>query len=218
MSKSLEDILKICEEYTSDKKYVYKSCNNYPDRSREWLVIMEKCHDTITNEDRKCVINTDHAKFRADKLMVVKIININDGSMSSTKIVNAYLPSKSLEYKVGSVVECDEFNTDLDEVCGGGIHYFKTLITAYYYDDGEKRQQTYTGKWMEWRDDGQILRETDYSNGVLNGSSKTFYDNGKAWIEHKHKNGHKVGTWFGLYDDKGRKFSERRFSCEKFDY
>lgn len=43
-----------------------------------WLVVMEKLEDTKTNESRKDVRNTNRAKFRADKLKVIKIFDMDD--------------------------------------------------------------------------------------------------------------------------------------------
>src|SRR5579872_5688688 len=54
-------------------QYVYKMLQN----SNSWFVIMKKRLDTITNENRDNVVNPLHAKFRANILDVIAIINAN---------------------------------------------------------------------------------------------------------------------------------------------
>lgn len=191
--KSLEEIQEVCKKYQTDEKCVYKRCNNGVGTQRKWLVIMEKCDDTVTNEDRKNVVEKKYAKFRANKLKVVEIINTING-ISEDQIVNVSDHGFPLLYKVGSVVECDEFNKNIDVVCGGGIHYFKTFIAAYYYDYSIF-EHWYSGKWLSWYDNGRIQYESFFNNGILNGSWKTFCENGSVCCDEKeYKDGLLNGT------------------------
>lgn len=201
---SFEDVQNICKEYQNDEKYMYKVCNNGKYSLRNWIVVMKKCSHTITNEDRKDIVDKNHAKFRANKLMVVKIFNVNSGTCVEY-VVNVYMYSKPLRYEVGRVVECDKFDNNIDNVCSGGIHYFKTLITAYYYCCNQICKCD--GKWMEWYDNGGKKTEINYKNRVLEGMHTTWHMNGTINIQGNYKNGFKDGLWTTLCWD-GCKYHE----------
>lgn len=215
--KSFDDIKKIWDKYVGDKRYVYKVCNNGASELREWLVVMEMCDGTETNEDRKNVIKADHAKFRANKLRVVDIININSG-LPTGKIVNSYWNYAPLEYKVGAIVECDKFDYDINKVCSSGIHYFKTLVTAYYYNYDYHRihQNGYTGEWMQWYDCGQIKSVLSYDKGILNGSWIIYHDNGNICEERNYKDG-KINGKYIMRNYDGRKTFEADCVNGSFD-
>src|SRR5271156_2938899 len=91
-----QNLQKICEKYTSDRKYVYKiccdlSCENFK-YTREWLVVMENCDDTISNEARPGVVDMDYAPFRANKMRIVDIINVFDPTTKKkTSIINIFV-------------------------------------------------------------------------------------------------------------------------------
>src|SRR5579871_6849761 len=100
MSK-LNDLLIKCNKYTSDMSYVYKLCNDAEtkkplDKKKEWLVILQKPDNVKTNEARSNVVdsNKKHAKFRANEMIVIEIINIRtdihtpDGSSTKMCVVN----------------------------------------------------------------------------------------------------------------------------------
>src|SRR5438552_1369387 len=63
--------------------YVYKMCTSFNNNNgklekNEWLVIMKKLPDTVTNESRKNAFNCKYAKYRANKLEVIEIINVKN--------------------------------------------------------------------------------------------------------------------------------------------
>lgn len=184
--KSLE---KNCKKYQSYEKYVYKRCNNGCGLPRFWLVIMEKCGRTITNEDRKDVVDKKYAKFRANKLKVVKIINTIDGS-SEDHVVNVSAYGDPLLYKVGAIVECDKFDKNIDVVCSHGIHYFKTLIPAYHYEM-PNIDSKYNGEILKWYDNGRLASKMICSNGLSTYSWTGWDENGQKNGECSYKNGEK---------------------------
>jgi antitoxin component YwqK of YwqJK toxin-antitoxin module len=151
--KQLEQV---CEKYTKRKEhdnvYVYGSCadiSSKKDKSRKWLVVLKKLENTLTNEKRSNVVDHDHAKFRANRLEVVEIINMKNPKQTKNRIIDSYeysdekLSGKKVEvvYEVNNfvdqrlpTVECDNFDLDVDVVNGSGIYYFKTIISAYCYE------------------------------------------------------------------------------------
>ena len=64
----MDTLKELCKEYIVDPKYVFKSCGNY-------IVVLQKLLDTITNESRSDVSNAMYANYRANKLRVILIIN-----------------------------------------------------------------------------------------------------------------------------------------------
>src|SRR5579872_3991989 len=106
------DVLKIVLKDYINSKYVFKKCVNMydTDKSRKWLVILEKLEDTKTNEDRKNVIDKNFAKFRANKLKVIAIFNINNPYEKPAKkaILNEYSSNQTL-YEVGEIVYADSY-------------------------------------------------------------------------------------------------------------
>jgi hypothetical protein len=99
--------------------------------------MLEKPSDGfLCNESRKTVINKDFAKFRCNGLIVILIFDIVDNTyISRINHITQINNTKTL-YKVGKLVEPDFFDSDLNDICSHGIHYFLTLIAAVYYDEG----------------------------------------------------------------------------------
>lgn len=169
-SENLKKLQKRCEKYSRSDMYVYKACcdaSSNKDNTFKWLVVLKKCVNTINNESRG-VHDKHFAKFRADKLRTIKIINVNKPSLIKKYIVNKPADDNlpSAKYQIGEITRCDVFNDNLHVVCGGGIHYFKTLVAAYYYSD-VPFMKSYIGEFMSFYDDcGK--REEGY---VINGNN-----------------------------------------------
>lgn len=54
--QNLKNLIKRCRKYENIDDYVYKlSCDvsSKKDKSRKWLIVMEKLDDTITNEKQR---------------------------------------------------------------------------------------------------------------------------------------------------------------------
>ena len=108
-----------------DSSYVFKSC------SHNWIVVLQKLPDTITNESRS-VVDADCAKFRANKLRVVVIIHKFDQTNTCDSIRNSAYADKKMEYKRGKIIEVEDFDKNLNEVYTTGIHYYKTMKAAFH--------------------------------------------------------------------------------------
>jgi hypothetical protein len=228
---TLNQLISSCRKYIENVNYVYKvlSC--------EWLVVMRKLDQmtdgccTETNEGRKNVVDIDHAKFRGDGFMVIRIINLNNPHVTTEQQINISYGKKTL-YKVGTVVRPDRYDRDIDMVCSGGIHYFKTLMTAYYYRHPPAR---YTGKWMTWHDNGEkayvgrldggkeIGRwigwssdglkkyEGVYYEGLRSGVWREWHANGQKKSECDYIDGQPFGIYIAWFSD-GKKSSEGSYN------
>lgn len=237
----LEPILNVCKKYTNDELYVYKVCcdilsNESNKDNIKWLVVMKKLDDTKTNEGRKNIVNKDCAKFRANKLLVVKIININKPSLSKKYIVNKYQDYKSIRYEVGKIVIPNEYDENIENVNSGGIHYFRTILPAFYrrdtpddysgnsiewYENGQKESEgLYVdgykfGKWTKWYENGQKEDEGEYNEfGYASGFWTEYYENGQKKSCGNYDNGYKIGNWITWQCDCGQKRTEGEYDEE----
>lgn len=235
-NENLNELLKKCEKYTSladlekfdvrgqtndnNNAFVYKlivdDTKNSTGNCENWLVVMKKLEDTTkaeptqtkTNENRSNVIDENYAKFRADKLKVVEIINVDNPKITRDKIVNKFKFDYDMTlsvnnetiYEVDKITECKYYDDDIDVVCSHGIHYFKTLVPAFYL---RVPPANYTGVWIKWYDNGAKMFECCLQDGELSGLFTEFFDNKQIMSEGYYLNGLKTGFWtdwdiFGL--------------------
>jgi antitoxin component YwqK of YwqJK toxin-antitoxin module len=208
--KSMTDDLKLlknaCTKYTKisnddgfdslSSKYVYKKCIDHTNKSIQCLVILEKLDVTITNENREYVTNARYASFRADKLKVVAIININDVLNTRPCLLTSFrinYISVMTIYEVGKTVHSNFFDNELNNVHSGGIHYFKTIEPAYFYS--KNFQEKYTGQYHCWSDNGSLICEGHYANGFRSGLWTYFYSDGKKLSEGSYIDNEQSGEW-----------------------
>lgn len=142
-TNNLVEIKNKYKDYINDPDCVYKSCD------KVYIVVLKKLTDTNTNESRD-VADINYAKFRADKLLVVNIIAKFDISQKIDKTCNSVYKNTRVEYKIGEIVSVNNFETNLSVVCAPGIHYFKTIEPAFYYEIDENNIDTY----CSWYDTG----------------------------------------------------------------
>lgn len=194
----LAKIHRRCKKYVKDSLYVYKTCYNKIGRvkgERIWLVVLKKLDSTITNEDRDDVTDAKYAKFRANELQVVKIINSTNPRSMKKQIVNVYLDTET-KYEVGKFVRADEYDRHENNVCSGGIHYFKTVEAAYFYGSAKTMD---TGIYCYWHDNGTIKFKGQFEKGLRVGEWSQWYSNGQVSSRGSYENGLKKGVWNEWY-------------------
>lgn len=192
-SKSLDAIIEACKDYIGNLDYVYKLVVYY---STRYIVVMKKLPETLKNEHRIDVVDAHHAKFRASVLEVVLIIDIADTNERPVSIVNRYVGCRKTLYTVGEKVVPEIFDLRANVVCSGGIHYFKTVETAFSYGH---MPLDFTGCWTTWHTCGRKHIESEYVNGQRMGQQKEWYDNGQIKYEGVCTNGKKNGKWTKWY-------------------
>jgi hypothetical protein len=69
--------------------------------------------------------NSTGRKCRAEKALIVEVINANQGKS---------IRNPTVIYRVGETVVCDKWEEDRWIECGGGIHFFITREEAEAYD------------------------------------------------------------------------------------
>ena len=122
-NNNLAEVRRICQEYVDRPDCVFKSCLG------KYLVVMATISETVTNESRK-VSNKFRAKYRANILQVLFIVNMYDTTDRPTQIINndcfgwLYSPL-CMMYKVGELAIPNTYTDMVDIICGYGVHYFK---------------------------------------------------------------------------------------------
>jgi len=202
---NLEKIKKKYEKYIGPN-YVYKKCIDFlaKNLSMKWLVILEKIKGTKTNEGRFRVVNRAYAKFRADKLRVIKIINVNNPNLTKKYIVNIFNDIK-IRYKVGKITYPNKYDENIDVICSSGIHYFNTIDPAYFYIENPVN---HTGYVYEWKDNGEIRYEGLTLKGIMNGKWTFWHSHGIKSSEGEYLKGQKNGIWICWYENGKRKAKE----------
>lgn len=172
----------------NNSNYVYKSCEIV------WIVVLKKLPDTITNESRE-VADANHAKFRADKLLVVDIINKFDTSKKIDAVRSSKYQKAYINYKIGEIASVDDFETNLSAVCAKGLHYFKSIESAFYYELDGIYRYFYTGYHCSWHENGNKHKEGNYVDGFAQSIWTYWHHTGNKSSEGNYSDGFKHGKW-----------------------
>lgn len=178
----MNECITFCEKFGSDS--VYKSCGNN-------IVVLKKLLQTRTNEKRKNIHDVRFAKFRADTLQVICIFSKTNPRIQSISTRNTIFTGIQLLYKVGNIMCIDNYDTNLDEVCTTGIHYFKSVEAAFHCE----LPNGYTGELITYYDDGKIEKKYNYQNGKIHGECTIWKHNGTTDLKCRFEYG-KLIEWF----------------------
>lgn len=153
MSESLElfNEFKILypEYFKQNNIYKFGSCDNF-------IIIFEKLFDTVTNESRNNIFNSNYAEYIADKLKVVFIVN-KFNPKEFFKIVTHVEFCQSITYSVNEIIT---------NKTGYRLHYYNSIEPAYFEDIN---LNNYSGLYMSWFDNGLLSEKGHYINGLRNG-------------------------------------------------
>jgi len=150
----------------------YKSGGLNDQDIRRVLVTLEIPDDAKTNLHRKDIVDSTKAKYRCNKAKVLKIED-NEGTEYQEATTLCY-SDKKLKYVVGEEVEEKNYNTDIEVVCGEGIHFFldKEVALLFGLDDlgphgpikdGVMREPL--ARYQCWWENGQKKLECHYQDG-----------------------------------------------------
>jgi hypothetical protein len=168
---SLDKIKEKCAKY-STPDYVFKYCketykNIFRKREKNIIIVLQKLegeNPTITNESRNGIIDPNYAKFRASHLKVILIFDMDHPEIEYESIINKLFDYTLLTYRRDCIVYADKFDKNLDNICSNGIHYFKTVDGAFYYQSYWVNK---TGKYIYYNDDGSKYKEGDFSKKMF---------------------------------------------------
>lgn len=168
-------LLHRCEEKLriemEDPTIVYKKCHN-PNA----LVVLRKLDDSKTTESRPFVIDQNYAQFRANELLVMKILTLPDLNEidCARSLYDSYF-----EYRVGEIVKATEYDSTLEIISGGGIHFFHSIVAAlcfgFVYRD---IYDYYDGIWYNYNYNGQLISTHELKKGVMHGKQLEFHEDG----------------------------------------
>jgi hypothetical protein len=135
----------------------------------------------ISNETRT-VIDHRFAKYRSNYMYVNAILDMNTQKMKN-EITHTWNHQTIITYKVGTFVYPDSFDPIEKGVCGHGIHFFKTLEGAYFYDWTAFNEQSD----ISFDDDGEVtaMRESYFNYETDWNQMRTFFEN-KYHLYHLH--------------------------------
>ncbi len=189
------------------------------------IITLEIPKDALTNINRTSVAVKETAKYRANKVKVVKIED-KDGNTYPDAVSGCFI-GKFLEYRVGEILEEASYDTDIENVCSSGIHFFLERHVAEQYDlslidnrllqtwheNGQKcaegifKNGKEEGVWTYWYDNGQKNYTGMFKNGKEEGVWKYWHYNGHKKAERIYKDGEKEGVWTFWYGS-GQKKAE----------
>ena len=103
----LEKINRIYTKYINDDNYVFKSCQN------QWIVILQRLPNTISNEKRSGIFDKKFAKFRGNMFKVIRIFNKFFPTYTLKDVTNSTFTKKILTYRSGRNVEIYDYDKDI---------------------------------------------------------------------------------------------------------
>jgi antitoxin component YwqK of YwqJK toxin-antitoxin module len=195
LTENQKKIFSVCEKYSKDPTFVYKYCVDIVS-SKPYIVVMQKIDDGKNNEGRSEVINKNYAKFRANKLKVIEIIDYDFPETTVDSITTQYPHSNHVTnrtfYKKNNIVVPNNYDENINNVCSTGIHYFNTLFPALFY---RHVPDNLTGEWYEWNENGIKTKKSNHKNGLLSGKVYNWYNNGLQKSIEEYNNGLRSGEW-----------------------
>jgi len=159
------------------KKYID---NSFPDENQNLfcytmknyniLIIMKKLEDTQTNEERESVRQIMTASHKANKLLVLKLINVRNGEECDNQLDESiYSSTYNYVYKKNKII--GEDNYDINNLIG--IYYYKSIEPLIYWFGLRG------GTFIEYYINGNKKQQTAYSpNGTKYGYSVIYNENG----------------------------------------
>ena len=107
-------------------------------------LVLKKTFTTQTNESRSNIFNKHYASFRGTIFTVEHIFNKFDVTKTIDRIKNSVFIDNVIEYIKGSTVTSDTYNSNIEEIYASGIHYYCSMIPAFYAELSKVYLQNYT--------------------------------------------------------------------------
>jgi len=138
------------------------------------------------NNQKRKVINSKYAQYRCSEAKVLEIYDPEN--LQNVYHLGQSKFDKKFYYKVDEIVKVYDYDEDIEEVITTGIHYFLTEEAAYFRD----LDKIYNGKYYDWCENGGLIAERTYVEGLVEGESKLFIK-GKICNIVNYKNGLRNG-------------------------
>ena len=204
----------------------YKAAKHASTPSGSVIITLEIPDDALHNIDRSSVIQKETAAYRCNKARVLDISDAKDISIKYTEANSGVLEENTwkfnLFYKVGKIVEEPSFDTNIENICTEGIHFFlsRKLAEDYYNENKENTYSLETGLLLqrrtmlegmlhgiyeEWYPTGKKKLEQEVKEGVAHGLTKEYDEQGVLHKEYNLENGLLEGTFWENYPSGTRK-------------
>lgn len=169
-------------QYCRDPLYVYKS------HEIDWILILKKLDDTITNELTHNSVYSETSKYRANKLQFVDMFHKFDNTIKN----------ENISYYIGTNITSNNFPNALDT---SGIQYYKTIAPAFFDQITENKisLMKFTGSFFRFHDNGVVLTFGHYKNGLKFGLWKEYFINGCPRSKGTYKKNLQHGKWTYYY-------------------
>ena len=143
-----------------------------------------------TDENRQDIADPQYAKYHTSKAKVLKIFHMNGEVNGETQVNDETRVIKQMNglYDTNFVVYIEGKEYVFD--------YFKTPYQAKMRD---LSSDNYTGKWIEWYDNGNKKEGGEFKDGEKEGKWTGWYNDGTVRYEGEFKDGKAEGKWSGWY-------------------
>ena len=163
------------------------------------VITLEIPEDAITNVNRKNIVNAETAKYRTMKAKVIKIED-SDGKTYNEAVSFNY-DKNSITYKLDEELVCHDFDMNLENACGAGIHFVLSKSLAETY--GLVRIEN--GILTAWHNNGVKARDTTFVDNKPQGLDTCWYENGNKTHEYNALNDKKDGLCIEWYENGNKK-------------
>ncbi len=148
-----------------------------------FLVTLEiPLENNANNMNRSSIVDRQFAKMRCQKAKVLKIENMYSGESLPDDFTCYSQYDNSFAYKKDEIVSVSNFDTDIDNVCAAGIHFFLSIEAVHYYD--------------------ALLNLSTFDSTINSGNLipvKKFDNNGRLLVSCEYLNGKRHGNY--LWND-----------------
>jgi hypothetical protein len=173
------------EGFTRAYKIVNRVYSEKNDTVLPIIAVLIIPSDVSTNLDRNIYGGSDRfSKYRSACAYVEDFLDLAENPIPYLReAYSIYLPSKYFVYKKGQFIYADTFNTNIEKICGGGIHFFKTFQAAIGY-------------YMVWSNSANLkvlcpgyVLPIDIEKNVPNGKYDIYNENGHFLYAVEYKKG-----------------------------
>jgi hypothetical protein len=190
------DTLDMLKSYQS-KGYVFKSYGKHSSKD-DWIIVLKRTPDTITNEGRSRIRDEEFASYKASELEVVDILKKYSFSDEPKDLIPINEFGISLSdreyprYEKGRVMSVGDKYDPANEEIDSGIVFYRTYVRAFYENyqlwDGH-------GDLYYWYPNGILSGVTRMMYGELHGIMDSWYPDGRLQYKREFKHGVNLGEY-----------------------
>ena len=174
------------------------------------IITLDIPNDACTNMNRTNIVNKDTATYRTNKA-TVRSIEDENGNIYETATSCIYTDNQ-LTYNIGETLVVEDYDTNVENVCSTGIHYFLNRRVAELYGLDTIKN----GLYQKWHENGQKFEECTVVNGKCQGLYQQWHENGQKWVEYTYVNGKCQGLYQSWHEN-GQKRVEYTFVNGNFE-